>query len=62
MGPEIGGILGLVVLVFVAYAIFNVVQSPVGIWSKVGWVLAVILIPVLGVLVWLLFGPRRSNA
>ncbi|MDO3376934.1 PLDc N-terminal domain-containing protein [Geoalkalibacter halelectricus] len=62
MGAEMGGILGLVILILVVYAIFNVVLSTAGPWTKVAWVLALILIPGLGVLVWLVLGPRRTRA
>lgn len=59
MGVEIGGIVGLLVFIVMVYAVVNVVQSGAGLWSKVGWVLVLLLLPILGLLLWIFFGPRR---
>lgn len=58
MGIEVGGLLGLIVLIADVWAIINVVQSGVGTGAKVAWVVLILLLPVLGLLIWLLAGPR----
>ena len=60
---EITGIGSLLLLIADIYALINVVQSPrVSTGGKVAWVLAIILLPLLGFIVWLLFGPRSPKA
>ncbi len=58
MGIEVGGIFGLIILALDVWAIINVVQSSISNGGKVLWVLAILLLPVLGLIVWLFFGPR----
>ncbi len=52
------GIFGLIVLALDIWAIVSVVNSAASTGSKVIWVLAILILPVLGFLAWLLFGPR----
>jgi hypothetical protein len=40
------------------WAIVSIVQSPAGTGAKVGWIVLILLLPVLGLLIWLLAGPR----
>jgi hypothetical protein len=54
------GIFGLIVLALDIWAIVSVVNSGASTGSKVIWVLAILLLPVLGFLAWLLFGPRAG--
>lgn len=56
------GILGLIVLIADIYAIVQVLGSSASTLSKVLWTLAIILLPVLGLLVWLIAGPRSTRA
>jgi hypothetical protein len=58
MGVEVGGFLGLLLLVVMVYAIVKIVQSNSGTGSKVIWVVLILLLPLLGVILWLLFGPK----
>lgn len=58
MGVEFGGLLGLLVLAADIWAIVNVLQSGGSTGNKVVWVLVIVILPVLGLLVWLLAGPR----
>lgn len=58
MGIEIGGLLGLLILIADVWAVVNVVQSGAGTGAKVGWIVLILLLPVLGLLIWLLAGPR----
>lgn len=62
MGIEIGGLFGLIVLIADIWAIINVVQSGASTGSKVVWVLVILILPLLGFLAWLLFGPRGSKS
>lgn len=55
---ELGGLIGLLILIADVYAIVKTVQSPVGTGAKVIWIVLIIVFPVLGFLLWLLFGPR----
>ena len=58
MGIEVGGLLGLVVLILDVWAIVNVIGSNAGDGKKVLWIVLVLLLPMLGFILWLLFGPR----
>ena len=62
MGMEFGGILGLLVLVADIWAIVNVFGSRASTVAKVVWILAIIVLPVIGFLAWVIFGPRNSRA
>jgi hypothetical protein len=62
MVPEassILGLLGLLVLVVNVYALYHVFQSGAGPWTKLAWVLIILFLPGLGLLIWVLAGPRR---
>lgn len=62
MGMEFSGILGLLVLIADIWAIVNVVQSGAATGSKVLWIVLVLVLPVIGLILWLLFGPRSAVA
>ncbi|MGE0625842.1 MAG: PLD nuclease N-terminal domain-containing protein [Pseudomonadales bacterium] len=59
MGIEVGGIGGLIILVLDVYAIVKILGSGASTGAKVGWTVAVLLLPILGVILWFLFGPKR---
>jgi len=59
MGIEIGGIVGLIVLALVIWALIHVVQSSISTGGKVIWILFLLLLPPLAFIAWLLFGPRK---
>lgn len=59
MGIEVGGLLGLLWLIVVVYALVKVVGSSAGTGSKVLWIVLILLLPVIGVIAWLLLGPKR---
>jgi hypothetical protein len=52
------GIGGFIVLALDIWAIISVIGSNESTGKKVIWVLAVLILPILGFLAWLLFGPR----
>lgn len=58
MGIEVGGLLGLIVLILDIWAIIKTIQSGAGTGTKVIWVVVILLLPVLGFLLWLFFGPK----
>lgn len=58
MGMEVSGLLGLLILIADIYAIVKTVQSSADTLVKVLWIVAIILLPVLGLLLWFLFGPK----
>jgi len=60
MGFEFGGILGLIVLIADVYAIVKTIQSGATTGSKVLWIVVILILPVVGLLLWLLFGPRSA--
>lgn len=58
MGIEIGGLLGLLLLIANVWAIVKTVQSRASTGAKVLWIVLILLLPLLGFLIWLLFGPK----
>jgi hypothetical protein len=59
MGPEVGGIIGLIILIADIWAIVKTVQSRVSTGKKVLWILVIIILPIIGLLLWLLMGPKK---
>ncbi len=62
MGIEFGGIVGLLILAADIWAIINVVQSGASTGKKVLWILLILVLPVVGLILWLLLGPRGGKA
>lgn len=60
MGIEVGGLLGLIILVANVWAIINVVGSTATTGAKVLWVVLILILPVIGLILWLIIGPRRT--
>ncbi|MDT8311215.1 MAG: PLDc N-terminal domain-containing protein [Methylophaga sp.] len=58
MGLEIGGLLGLIWLIIVIWAIIKVAKSSAGGLAKVLWILILLLFPLLGLIIWFLLGPK----
>lgn len=52
------GLFGLIVLIADLYAIYQVLTSGASTLSKVLWTLAILILPVLGFIAWLIAGPR----
>jgi hypothetical protein len=61
MGIEVGGLLGLIILVLDVYAIVKTVGSGASTGSKVLWVVLILLLPVLGLILWALMGPKSRS-
>ena len=62
MGFEVGGLFGLIILALDIWAILKIVESAAGNGTKVLWILAILLLPVLGLIIWWLFGPRGGRS
>jgi hypothetical protein len=58
MGIEVGGLLGLVILIADIWAIVKTFDSPSSTGSKVLWIALILVLPVLGFILWLIAGPR----
>lgn len=60
MNLEYGGVLGLIVLALDIWAFINILQSGASTGSKVVWILLILFLPILGFVIWLLAGPRKT--
>ncbi len=58
---EYGGIIGLLVLIADVWAIVNVMGSGASTGSKVIWTVLILVLPVLGLIIWLFAGPRSGR-
>lgn len=58
MGSTFNGLVGLIILALDIWAILNVVKSSVSTGAKILWVLLILLLPVLGLIIWAIAGPR----
>ncbi len=59
---EFGGIIGLLILIADIWAVVNIFGSSASTGSKVIWILAILLLPLIGLILWLFLGPRSSAA
>ncbi|MGI4836062.1 MAG: PLDc N-terminal domain-containing protein [Janthinobacterium lividum] len=60
MGSTFNGLIGLIILALDIWAILNVIKSGAEIGAKVLWILLIILLPVLGLIIWAIAGPRGN--
>lgn len=60
MGSTFNSLVGLVIFVLDIWAIVNVLKSGSEVGIKVLWVLLIILLPVLGLIIWAVAGPRGN--
>lgn len=58
MDIQVGGIIGLLILIADVYAIVKVVQSGATTGVKVLWIVVILLFPVLGLIIWWFAGPK----
>ncbi len=58
MGIEVSGILGLMLLVINVWIIVRIVQSTAGTARKVIWIVAILLLPLVGAIAWFFLGPK----
>jgi hypothetical protein len=55
-------IFGLLILIGDIWAIINIFQSAASSEKKLIWIIAVVLLPVLGLILWFFLGPRNQGA
>lgn len=60
MGSTLSGLVGLVILALDIWAIINVIKSGADMGIKILWVLLILFLPVLGLIIWALAGPRGN--
>ena len=53
---------GVLILIGDIWAIINILQSSVSNEKKLIWVIAVVLLPLLGLILWFFLGPRDRKA
>jgi hypothetical protein len=58
---EYQGLFGLLVLAGDIWAIINIIQSNRSNGNKVLWILLVALLPLLGLIIWFVAGPKDSS-
>jgi hypothetical protein len=58
MRVEVGGLIGLIVLIADIWAIVHVFGSRSSTGAKVLWTVLILIFPILGFLIWLVAGPR----
>ncbi|WP_349358500.1 PLD nuclease N-terminal domain-containing protein [Stappia sp.] len=61
MGIEVGGLLGLILLIVVVWAIYSIFQSSASTGAKALWTVLIIVLPVIGLIIWFLFGPKGGG-
>ncbi|AVO55137.1 phospholipase D-like protein [Ectopseudomonas oleovorans] len=60
MGSTLNGLVGLIILALDIWAIINVVKSNAETGIKILWILLIVLLPVIGLIIWALMGPRGN--
>ncbi|AQY67606.1 MULTISPECIES: PLDc N-terminal domain-containing protein [Pseudomonas] len=60
MGSTFNGLVGLIILALDIWAIINVFKSGASTGAKVLWILLILLLPVLGLIIWAIAGPRGN--
>ncbi len=58
MGSTLNSLIGLIILALDIWAILNIVKSSAETGKKVLWVLLILFLPVIGLVIWALLGPR----
>lgn len=61
MEIQVGGLFGLIILIVDVWAIVRIVQSGASTGSKTLWIVLILLLPVLGLLIWLIAGPKDAG-
>ena len=58
---EVPGILGILILIADIYAILNIAKRSASDGKKALWIAIVLVLPLLGLIIWYLFGPGRPD-
>lgn len=56
------GLFGLVILALDIWGIINVLGSGASTGSKLLWILLIVILPVVGLIIWFMAGPRGTKA
>jgi len=59
---EVGGVLGLIILILDIIAIVSILGSGISVPMKLVWILVVLLLPVIGMILWFLIGKKTGAA
>lgn len=60
MGSSFNCLVGLIILALDIWAIINVLKSGAETGKKILWVLLIVLLPVVGLIIWAILGPRGN--
>jgi hypothetical protein len=60
-GKTMEFIIGLIIFVLDIWAIYKVVTSGATTLAKVGWTLAIVILPVIGLIIWYFAGPKGPS-
>lgn len=58
MNVEVGGLLGLIVLIASVWAIYKIFKSGASTGAKVLWTVLILVLPVIGLIIWFIAGPK----
>ncbi|QEY70814.1 PLDc N-terminal domain-containing protein [Pseudomonas denitrificans (nom. rej.)] len=58
MGSTLSGLISLIIFALDIWAIINVVKSNAEMSMKIIWILVIVILPVLGLIIWAVAGPR----
>ena len=61
MGIEVSGIFGLILLIADIWAIVSVFQSGATTGKKVLWIVLILVLPLIGLILWFLAGPKSGK-
>jgi hypothetical protein len=56
----VGGILGFVILILDVWAIVSIIRSGQSVGATVLWIIIILVLPVLGLILWFLLGPKAK--
>jgi len=62
IGLNVNSLLGLLILIADVWAIVSIFQSGASNEKKALWIVLVVLLPVLGLILWFLLGPRSGKS
>ncbi|WP_447751043.1 PLDc N-terminal domain-containing protein [Pseudomonas nicosulfuronedens] len=60
MGSTLSGLISLIIFALDIWAIINVVKSNAQMSMKIIWILVIVILPVLGLIIWAVAGPRGN--
>ncbi len=61
MNVEVNGLLGLIILILDIFAIVKTLGSGASTGTKVLWVVVIVLLPLVGLILWWLMGPKAPG-